>query len=70
MYVSDPKDYAKYEIVERFNGTHRRSMLVYEEQNNNTPLTRVNIAQITGNYDNDVHSTIKAKPNMVYNLKD
>jgi hypothetical protein len=70
MYVSDPKDYAKNAIVERFNRTHRRSMLVYKEQNNNTPLTRVNIAQITENYNNDVHSTIKAKPNMVYSLKD
>jgi hypothetical protein len=29
-------------------------MVVYKEQNNNTPLTRVNIAQITENYNNDV----------------
>ena len=70
MYVSDPKDYAKNAIVERFNRTHRRSMVVYKEQNNNTPLTRANIAQITENYNNDIHSTIKAKPNMVYDLKD
>ena len=47
MYVSDPKDYAKNAIVERFNRTHRRSMVVYKKQNNNTPLTRANIAQIT-----------------------
>jgi hypothetical protein len=70
MFVSDPKDYAKNAIVERFNRTHRRSMVVYKEQNNNTPLTRANIAQITDNYNNDLHSTIKAKPNMVYDLKD
>jgi len=70
MFVSDPKDYAKNVIVERFNRTHRRSMVVYKEQNNNTPLTRANIAQITDNYNNDLHSTIKAKPNMVYDLKD
>jgi hypothetical protein len=70
MYVSDPKDYAKNAIVERFNRTHRRSMVVYKEQNNNTPLTRANISQITENYNNDIHSTIKAKPNMVYDLKD
>ena len=70
MFVSDPKDYAKNAIVERFNRTHRRSMVVYKEQNNNTPFTRASIAQITENYNNDLHSTIKAKPNMVYDLKD
>ena len=70
MFVSDPKDYAKNAIVERFNRTHRRSMVVYKEQNNNTPLTRANIAQITDNYNNDLHSTIKAKPKIVYDLSD
>jgi hypothetical protein len=30
MFVSDPKDYAKNAIVERFNRTHRRSMVVYK----------------------------------------
>jgi hypothetical protein len=70
MYVSNPKDYAKNAIVERFNITHRRSMVVYKEQNNNTPLTRANIAQITETYNNDLRSTIKAKPDMVYDLKD
>jgi hypothetical protein len=70
IFVSDPKDYAKNAIVERFNRTHRRSLLVHKEQNNNTPLTRANIAQKTENYNNNLQSTIKATPNMVYNLKD
>jgi hypothetical protein len=63
MYVSDHKDYAKKAIVERFNRTHRRSMVVYKEQNNNTPLTRDNIAQITENYNNDLDSTKMAEWN-------
>jgi hypothetical protein len=50
MYVSDSKDYAKNAIVERFNRTHRRSMQVYKERHNNTPLTRANIAHITDNW--------------------
>ena len=35
MYTSDPKDFAKNGIVERFNRTFRRLMLVDKAQNNN-----------------------------------
>ena len=70
IYLSDPKDYTKNSIVERFNRTHRRSTVVYKEQNNNTPLTRANIAHIAESYNNDLHSTIKAKPKIVYDLRD
>eukprot|EP01050_Picozoa_sp_SAG11_P012137 SAG11_NODE_1332_length_5179_cov_193.229724_2_plen_414_part_00 len=70
QYVSDPKDYSKNAIVERFNRTFRRLMLVDKKQRNNAPQTREDVARHVKNYNNDLHSTIKAKPEMVYKLKD
>ena len=70
MYTSDPKDFAKNGIVERFNRTFRRLMLVDKAQNNNKQQTREDIARHIRNYNNDVHSTIKAKPEQVWLLKD
>ena len=70
QYVSDPKDYSKNAIVERFNRTFRRLMLVDKKQRNNAPQTKEDVARHVKNYNNDLHSTIKAKPEMVYKLKD
>eukprot|EP01050_Picozoa_sp_SAG11_P012856 SAG11_NODE_1458_length_4874_cov_218.142827_8_plen_453_part_00 len=70
QYVSDPKDYSKNAIVERFNRTFRRLMLVDKKQRNNKPQTREDVARHVKNYNNDIHSTIKAKPEMVYKLED
>ena len=70
MYTSDPKDFAKNGIVERFNRTFRRLMLVDKAQNNNKQQTRDDVARHIRNYNNDIHSTIKARPEHVWLLKD
>ena len=69
-YMSDPKDYAKNAIVERFNRTLRRIMLVDKTQRGGTPFTPDDIERYAKNYNMDVHSTIKAKPELVYQLKE
>ena len=70
MYTSDPNDFAKNGIVERFNRTFRRLMLVDKAQNNAKQLTRKDVARHVNNYNNDIHSTIKAKPENVWLLKE
>ena len=70
MYTSDPNDFAKNGIVERFNRTFRRLMLVDKAQNNNKQLKREDVLRHVKNYNNDIHSTIKAKPENVWLLKE
>lgn len=65
-YMNNVDDFAKNAIVERFNRTLRRLMIVDKEQNENKQFEVDDIARYVKNYNNDVHSTIKAKPMEVY----
>ena len=69
-YTSDPKDYAKNALVERFNRTIRGIMMADKAQRDNKPFTEADIERYVRNYNQDIHSTIKAKPEDVYQLKD
>ena len=70
QYTSDPKDYAKNALVERFNRTIRGIMMADKAQRDNKPFTEADIERYVRNYNQDIHSTIKAKPEDVYQLKD
>ena len=65
-YLSDKDDFAKNAIVERFNRTLRRVMIVDKEQNESKQFTEKDIPRYIKNYNNDIHSTIKAKPAEVF----
>eukprot|EP01052_Picozoa_sp_SAG31_P043951 SAG31_NODE_7494_length_1674_cov_1.495873_2_plen_423_part_01 len=70
MYTSDPKDYAKNGIVERFNRTLRTLMREARAQDNYRRLNREDLKRLIDNYNKERHSTIKAKPIDVWELKD
>ena len=70
QYTSAPKDYAKNALVERFNRTIRGIMMADKAQRDNKPFTEADIERYVRNYNQDIHSTIKAKPEDVYRLKE
>ena len=65
-YMSDKEDFAKNAIVERFNRTLRRHMTVDKEKRSGMQFEVKDISRYIKNYNNDLHSTIKAKPMDVY----
>ena len=69
-YKSDKDDFAKNAIVERYNRTLRRHMIVDKEKQSNKRFVASDITRMVKNYNNDLHSTIKAIPMEVYEGKD
>ena len=65
-YKSDVEDFAKNAIVERYNRTLRRHMIVDKEKQSKKRFTGDDITRMVKNYNNDLHSTIKAIPIEVY----
>ena len=65
-YMSDKEDFAKNATVERFNRTLRRHMTVDKEKRSGMQFEVKDISRYIKNYNNDLHSTIKAKPMDVY----
>ena len=63
------QDFAKNAIVERYNRTLRRIMEVDKAKREPRPFTEADIARYVKNYNNDLHSTIKARPIDVYEYK-
>eukprot|EP01050_Picozoa_sp_SAG11_P025903 SAG11_NODE_6014_length_1409_cov_31.858779_2_plen_275_part_01 len=68
-YLNDVEDFAKNAIVERYNRTLRRHMIVDKEKDSSKQFTPIDISRYVKNYNNDEHSTIKAKPMDVYKGK-
>ena len=69
-YESEVQDFAKNAIVERYNRTLRRIMEVDKAKREPRPFTEADIARYVKNYNNDLHSTIKARPIDVYEYRD
>ena len=68
-YKSDKEDFAKNAIVERYNRTLRRHMIVDKEKQSSKIFMPSDITRMAKNYNNDLHSTIKAIPMEVYEGK-
>jgi hypothetical protein len=65
-YKSDKEDFAKNAIVERYNRTLRRHMIVDKAKQSNKIFVPSDITRMVKNYNKDLHSTIKAIPMEVY----
>ena len=69
-YASEVDDFAKNAIVERFNRTMRRIMLVDREKRDRKTFTTDDYERYIRNYNKQEHSTIRAAPIDVYEYRD